>query len=297
MLAYIMPVLMGGVIGCITNDLAIRMLFHPRKAIYIGSWRVPFTPGLIPAQKDRIARSIGKVVGGQLLSADAIRELALNDQTIAQMEEGVKNTLRRLAEEDENIRALLERSIAPEAIDTATDMLCEKGSKLLMDKLLAGQISRSIAGEVASLLQEKVKGTILAHMVDEKLLSALQEALAELIQRKLAERGPELARKEIGNAMEQLLDTPLNELTAPCHTRVDDVAALVTRAYRMVLCDHLERVLSAVDVSAIVEARVRSFSSAQLEALIFGMMNRELKAIVWLGGVLGALMGAVNLLL
>lgn len=297
MLTYIMPVLMGGVIGCITNDLAIRMLFHPRKAIYIGSWRVPFTPGLIPAQKDRIARSIGKVVSGQLLGADAIRELALNDQTIAQMEEGVKNTLRRLAEEDENIRALLERSIAPEAIDTATDMLCEKGSKLLMDKLLAGQISRSIAGEVTSLLQEKVKGTILAHMVDEKLLSALQEALAELIQRKLAERGPELGRKEIGNALEQLLDTPLNELTAPCHTRVDDVAALVTRAYRMVLCDHLERVLSAVDVSAIVEARVRSFSSAQLEALIFGMMNRELKAIVLLGGVLGALMGAVNLLL
>ena len=233
MLAYIMPVLMGGVIGCITNDLAIRMLFHPRKAVYIGSRRVPFTPGPIPAQKDRIARSIGKVVG----------------------------------------------------------------SKLLMDKLLAGQISRSIAGEVTSLLQEKLKGTILAPMADEKLLLPLQDAMAERIRRKLAERGPELARKEIGSALEQLLDTPLNELTAPCHTRVDDVAALVTRAYRMVLCDHLERVLSAVDVSAIVEARVRSFSSAQLEALIFGMMNRELKAIVLLGGVLGALMGAVNLLL
>ena len=29
----------------------------------------------------------------------------------------------------------------------------------------------------------------------------------------------------------------------------------------------------------------------------YDMMNRELKAIVWLGGVLGALMGAVNLLL
>lgn len=297
MLEYIMPVLMGGVIGCITNDLAIRMLFHPRKAIYIGSWRVPFTPGLIPSQKERIARSIGKVVGSQLLSADAIRELALNDQTIAQLEAGVKNTLRRLAKEDETIRALLERSIAPETIDAATNMLCEKGSKLLMDKLLAGQISRSIAGEVISLLQEKVKGTIFTHMVDEKLLSALQEALAELIQRKLAERGPELVRREISGTVQHLLDTSLCDLASPCIDRMDEIAALVTSAYRVLLCDHLEKVLSAVDVAAIVEAKVRSFSSAQLEALIFGMMNRELKAIVWLGGVLGALMGAVNLLL
>lgn len=297
MLDYIMPVVMGGVIGCITNDLAIRMLFHPRKAVYIGSWRVPFTPGLIPAQKDRIARSIGKVVGSQLLGADAIRELALSDQTIAQLEGAVRNALCRLAQEDATIRALLERSISPEKVDAAADKLCQEGSKLLMDKLLAGQISRSIAGEVTALLQEKVKGTILAPMADEKLLASLQDAMTELIQRKLAERGPELARKEISSAVQHLLDTPLCDLTSPCIERIDEIAALVTRAYRMVLCDHLEKVLSAVDVSAIVENKVRSFSSAQLEALIFGMMNRELKAIVWLGGVLGALMGAVNLLL
>lgn len=297
MLEYIMPVLMGGVIGCITNDLAIRMLFHPRKAIYIGSWKVPFTPGLIPAQKDRIARSIGNVVGSQLLSADAIRELALNDQTIAQLEAGVKNTLRRIAGEDATIRALLERSIAPETIDTAADKLCAEGSMLLMERLLTGQISRSIAGEVTSLLQEKVKGTILARMVDEKVLATLQEALAELIQRKLAERGPELAQKEIRSALQHLLDTSVSDLAAPCTDRMDEIAALVTRVYRVLLCDHLEKVLSAVDVAAIVENKVRSFSSAQLETLIFGMMNRELKAIVWLGGVLGAVLGAVNLLL
>ena len=30
------PPLVGGVIGYITNDIAIKMLFHPKKAIYIG---------------------------------------------------------------------------------------------------------------------------------------------------------------------------------------------------------------------------------------------------------------------
>ena len=38
----------GGIIGLITNGLAIKMLFRPYKEIYIGKFRLPFTPGLIP---------------------------------------------------------------------------------------------------------------------------------------------------------------------------------------------------------------------------------------------------------
>ena len=52
---FIVAPLVGGVIGYITNDLAIRMLFRPRKAVFIGRFHVPFTPGLIPAQQGRIA--------------------------------------------------------------------------------------------------------------------------------------------------------------------------------------------------------------------------------------------------
>ena len=58
-LEILIPPLVGGVIGYITNDIAIKMLFHPRKAIYIGKWKLPFTPGLIPKEKHRVAKSIG----------------------------------------------------------------------------------------------------------------------------------------------------------------------------------------------------------------------------------------------
>lgn len=73
--------LVGGVIGYITNDLAIKMLFHPRKSVYIGKWHVPFTPGLIPAQKKRIAKSLGEMVSRNLLDGDTIRSMALSDET------------------------------------------------------------------------------------------------------------------------------------------------------------------------------------------------------------------------
>jgi uncharacterized membrane protein YheB (UPF0754 family) len=61
-------------IGGITNYLAIRMLFHPRHEIRIGSWRVPFTPGLIPKRKDEIAAALGDVVAEYLVTPAGIRE-------------------------------------------------------------------------------------------------------------------------------------------------------------------------------------------------------------------------------
>ena len=68
MIHYLIGPAVGAVIGYITNDLAIKMLFRPRKAVYIGTLHVPFTPGLIPSQQGRIAKSIGEVVSRQLLN-------------------------------------------------------------------------------------------------------------------------------------------------------------------------------------------------------------------------------------
>ena len=46
--------LVGIFVGWLTNVLAIEMLFKPRKALKIGKFRVPFTPGLIPLNKERM---------------------------------------------------------------------------------------------------------------------------------------------------------------------------------------------------------------------------------------------------
>lgn len=63
----------GSAIGGITNELAIRMLFRPLRPWYIGSWRVPFTPGLIPARRDEIALQMGKLVAEHLLTTEGLK--------------------------------------------------------------------------------------------------------------------------------------------------------------------------------------------------------------------------------
>ena len=72
------PVL-GGIIGYLTNSLAIKMLFRPRKPVYIGAFHVPFTPGLILQQKSRIAHSVGKIISEQLSNTGTLETVVLSD--------------------------------------------------------------------------------------------------------------------------------------------------------------------------------------------------------------------------
>jgi len=62
----------GGIIGGSTNMLAIRMLFRPYKPIYIGSLRLPFTPGVIPGKHKQLAQKIALVVTEYILTPQAI---------------------------------------------------------------------------------------------------------------------------------------------------------------------------------------------------------------------------------
>nr|WP_256463998.1 DUF445 family protein [Halobacillus salinarum] len=69
----ILMVLIGALIGGVTNSLAIKMLFRPYKTIYIGKYRLPFTPGLIPKRQKELAKQLGRMVVEHLLTAEGLR--------------------------------------------------------------------------------------------------------------------------------------------------------------------------------------------------------------------------------
>jgi uncharacterized membrane protein YheB (UPF0754 family) len=67
---------LGGIIGYFTNDIAIKMLFRPYRAIYISGRRIPFTPGLIPRNQERLAKNISDTIMGSLLTPEELQNLA-----------------------------------------------------------------------------------------------------------------------------------------------------------------------------------------------------------------------------
>lgn len=73
---YLAPPLAGAVVGYFTNDVAIKMLFRPYTAKYIGKYRVPFTPGLIPSNQERLATRISDTIMGSLLTPSELQNIA-----------------------------------------------------------------------------------------------------------------------------------------------------------------------------------------------------------------------------
>jgi uncharacterized membrane protein YheB (UPF0754 family) len=73
---YLSPPVLGGIIGYFTNDIAIKMLFRPYRTIYIAGRRVPFTPGLIPRNQERLALNISNTIMGSLLTPQELQNLA-----------------------------------------------------------------------------------------------------------------------------------------------------------------------------------------------------------------------------
>ena len=65
---FFVPPIAGSIIGYFTNDIAIKMLFRPYRAIYIGKRKLPFTPGLIPSNQERLAQKVSDTIMGSLLT-------------------------------------------------------------------------------------------------------------------------------------------------------------------------------------------------------------------------------------
>lgn len=76
----------GAVIGYFTNWLAIKMLFKPYNERRIFGIKLPFTPGLIPKEKERISNTLGKTVGNCLLTEDAIMESLSSPEAVENFE-------------------------------------------------------------------------------------------------------------------------------------------------------------------------------------------------------------------
>ena len=96
--AYIaISVMIAAVIGGVTNYLAIKMLFHPRRPVMVWGKRLPFTPGLIPARRDELARALGQVVGDYLVTSAGLKQVVTGPEFRQRLVHKLQDSLNRWA--------------------------------------------------------------------------------------------------------------------------------------------------------------------------------------------------------
>lgn len=199
LLPWILPPAIGAVIGWFTNALAIKMLFRPYREYRLFGLRIPFTPGILPREKSRLAASIGDSVARDLITPEVLRERLESPDLRAKV-------------------AAASRSIVDSALDAKAAALLDGEGMLLASP--GGALARGALGSVwrgflsSGALASGVEAAafdLLEAMADRKLGEiAPPGRLAELAARfagsPVAERARELAATLAGGAVERALE-------------------------------------------------------------------------------------------
>jgi len=93
---WIVPPVVGAVIGYVTNDIAIKMLFRPLAEKRILGVRIPFTPGILPRQRKKLAQNIGSMVSRELLTDAIVRDRLRSPEFRVMLERSVSGYTERL---------------------------------------------------------------------------------------------------------------------------------------------------------------------------------------------------------
>jgi hypothetical protein len=173
LLLWLVPPLVGAGIGYFTNAVAIKMLFRPLNKIRLFGIPLPFTPGILPRERHKLAENIGRMVERELLT-----------------EEVLSAHLSR-----EEVRERLRRSVADH-----TGQLLAASPLVLFTACGAGDQAPRLPGFLRELFRDILRGT-----GGELLFGSFGDALGECLQSQgaLDTSFRELVGEETGRKLEK----------------------------------------------------------------------------------------------
>ena len=321
--SYIIPPLVGGVIGYVTNDIAIRMLFRPHTAKYIMGRRVPFTPGIIPKEKGRIAEAVGTAISDNLMSKEVLEKYLLSDNMVGRVRASIEEFIAKQKVNEESVSQFLEHYLSREEVATLADSAKEGLTRQMHDKISDSELGRQVAKAAMEYVADKINSNGAADILSEigglvgglgmaakllftgSVINKFLELLREPVEQFLAKNINEILQKNadaiISNLVEsetdKFLSRPVKDLLAGQDAKLADAVNAMVSIYKTIITDHLPKILESIDIRTIVRERINEMDMDETEKLILQVMNKELRAIVWLGALLGTLMGCVNIFL
>lgn len=301
---YFLRPLVGAVIGYITNDIAIRMLFRPRTAKYLFGFKIPFTPGLIPKEKARIASSIGDAISKNLMNHEVLERTLLSDDITGKIARGFDDFFATQKVNPETLRQLLAHYVSAEDLDAMSKSVSADLSVQIQGALVNADLGKRLAALATQHVMQKVSvdfmGGILGRMGADRVVSLvagpLEKLLAKNIDEMIRNHAGQMTGTLIDDQIGALLDTPVCSLLQGRDRQIASLRTTVLGLYRRLISEQLPRALETVDISRMIEQRINEMDVRETERLILEVMRKELKAIVWLGALLGFVMGCVNLL-
>lgn len=286
------PVL-GAIIGYVTNKIAVEMLFHPLKPIYIGKFKVPFTPGIIPKGKERLGKAIGGVVGNNLLTPTVIKETLLSDKIQNDIKQQVDMVVYNLSNDSSTVKMKMQSLLGESSVQRMEDQILPGLTDKIYNGLKSMNLGEIVATEVTSAVQEKVQGTMLAMFLKPSTIAPITDEIKIRVDRYLNDHGEEVIGRFIQDEYTELQEKPISSMIQNPDTT--ELKQVILNQYIALVNHYAETFLSNLNLAKIVEEKVSAMDTKEVEKLVLSIMEKELGAVVNLGAVIGFILGLIEI--
>ena len=245
----------SGLIGFLTNWIAVAMLFLPRDR------RPVFGQGLIPGQRDRIVFRLAESIDAELINPEIISNSIKESDVINKFIEESQGFIKELID-DENFRGELRLVVKKYLTEIlSADEFREKIADIII-KAAEGRNAERFGGQVRIWLVRQTEGHLRAK-VDEVLLEA-------------------------SGRLDELF-VHLDPLIDAIPKQIEDYSGTIEEWAEKVVQD----LVKMIDVTDLLMKRMQEFDDRRLETLIQKSSNDQMNYIKYLGGILGFFGGFV----
>lgn len=286
--------LIGAVIGLFTNGVAIKMLFRPLNPIYLDKknkkYKLPFTPGLIPKEKSRLASAIGRIISTKLLDSETIKKAILSEEVHSKIVDKVEKFVDTYKTMDCSVGDFLKDKEYLQLVDEKEILLKDKFSGYVTKKLLEANIGKVVVDFAMEELSKKIAPMFMSMIT--KTLNV--DHLAEKIDTIAEEKVPSIVGKYVDKEYSNIKDKSVSEVVNMLINIYPTYAEKVWELYKKVVEEKATQIIKEFNIAKIIEDKINEFDMEELERLVMEIAKKELDALVWLGGLLGAIMGIFN---
>ena len=257
MVHYFIGPVVGAVIGYITNDIAIRMLFRPHQPKYFMGIHIPFTPGIIPKEKNRIAGAIGKAVSENLMNREVLEKSLLSDEMIAKIDGAIDEFVSTQSQNKETIEDFARHYLTDDDITSMRNNVTDGIVKMITGKLQDSRIGESIAHLATLHVMEKtrksVAGKFGADIFLQPIAQLVEGVLGKHINEILHNNSQQMIDGLVHDESDKLMSMTMSDLMTGHEEQVAQIKSGILNAYRVIITEHLPRILQDIDISGIIE--------------------------------------------
>jgi uncharacterized membrane-anchored protein YjiN (DUF445 family) len=246
----------SGLIGFLTNWLAITMLFKPAEK------RPIFGHGLIPAQKNRIAYRLAQAVSEDLINPEIIKKKITESNIIGRYRELSTRYIKSIIDDP-----AFRRDIKQWVVQYVDEMIADPEIRAALAKRILTQIEEALHNKSF----EKIALKTYTFVKGQEMQAIIEEALVQI-------------PTSVESGLDKL-DDLLDQLPRKIDENSDTIEDIVTTL--------LYKLINQLNVHNLVEENLRSYDEQHISNIIRSATNEQLRYIQYLGAVLGIIGGFV----